>query len=74
MLLSVAEVAMDLEKFRNAIQARGMKHRWLAAEIGIHPSTLCRFLKGRTMLGGEALIKLLQVLNLDPEALKKKAS
>lgn len=65
---------MDLELIKSEIRARGLKQRWLANKIEVHPSTLNRFLTGRTIMSGESLIKLLQVLEIDPGNLKPKAS
>lgn len=69
-----AEVAMNRGLIKSRIKTLGLKQVWLAAELNIHQGTLSRFLTGRTMLGGEELVRLLQILNLDTEALKKKAS
>lgn len=65
---------MDLELIKSEIKARGLKQRWLANKIDVHPSTLNRFLTGRTIMSGEALIKLFQLLKIDPASLKTKAS
>lgn len=56
---------------RQEIDKRGIKHRWLAEQIGVHPTTLCRFLTGKTTLGGEAMFNLVQKLELGPDLLKK---
>jgi plasmid maintenance system antidote protein VapI len=65
---------MDIELIRNKIKARGLKQRWIASEIDVHPSTLNRFLTGRTIMSGEAMIKLFQLLEIDPGLIKIKAS
>lgn len=65
---------MNLIMIRDVIEKTGLKHRALAKQIGVHPNTLSRFLTGKTMLGSEALMKLLSILNLKPESLLKKVS
>lgn len=65
---------MDLRVIKVEIKNRGLKSKWIASEIGIHPSTLSRFLSGRTILSGESLIRLLQMLKIDPASFKQKAS
>jgi len=65
---------MNLIKIRQEIEKQGLKHKALARRIDVHPNTLSRFLTGKTVLGTEALLKLLKALNLSTEALMKKAS
>ncbi|MEN0060019.1 MAG: helix-turn-helix transcriptional regulator [Bdellovibrio sp.] len=61
-----------LEEIKKRIEERGLKHRWLADQVGVHPTTLSRFLTGKTNLSNAALKSLLKELKL--EALLKKAS
>lgn len=65
---------MNRQKIEITIKKRGLKKGWVAEQIKVHPSTLKRFLTGKTMLNGEALIELCRILKLDPESLNKKAS
>ena len=68
------EVRMNLLKVRKEIERRGLKQRWLAGQIEVHPNTLSRFLTGKTELGYDSLSKLLEILEIKFETLKKKAS
>lgn len=70
---------MDLvDTIRTEIEKKGIKHRWLAEKIGVHPTTLSRFLTRKRGIGSEIKMSLLRELNLDdlfpvsPE--KKRAS
>lgn len=65
---------MNRQMIEDEIVRRGIKRGWLAEQLEIHPTTLRRFLSGKTMLAGEKLLKLLEILKLNPETLKKKAS
>jgi len=65
---------MNRTLIRKEIEKLGLRRVWLAAKIGVHPTTLNRFLNGKTVLGSEALMELLTILKLKPEALLKKAS
>ena len=65
---------MNRALIRSEIENMGFRRVWLAGQIGVHPTTLNRFLSGKTMLGSEALMELLSILKLKPEALLKKAS
>lgn len=65
---------MNLAKIRAEIESKGIKHVWLAGQIGVHPNTLSRFLTGKTELGLDSLAKLLKILNLKFESLLQKAS
>lgn len=64
---------MDLELIREVIEQKGLKHRWLADQIGVHPTTLSRFLTGKSKLGNAALKSLCRELNLDAKSLKDAA-
>lgn len=65
---------MELERIRQVIADKGFKHKWLAGQIGVHPSSLSRFLTGKSVISRSAMILLFQVLNIDAETLRKKAS
>lgn len=65
---------MDRMSIRIAILKSGKTHRELAEELKVHPTTLSRFLNERTMLGAEALVKLLAILNLNAKSLVKDAA
>lgn len=65
---------MNLAVIRNKLDDTGKTHKEIAEELGIHPTTLSRFLNGKTELGLESLAKLLKLLNVKFEALIKKAS
>ncbi len=60
-----------LDAIKRRIEERGLKHRWLADQMGVHPTTLSRFLTGKTNLSNAALKSLLRQLDL--EALMKSA-
>ncbi|MBL7545605.1 MAG: helix-turn-helix transcriptional regulator [Bdellovibrionaceae bacterium] len=65
---------MNLKRIDSAIKQKGLKKTWLAEQIHVHPSTLNRFLSGKTKMGGEALVRLFQILQIDINSLKEKAS
>jgi ribosome-binding protein aMBF1 (putative translation factor) len=67
-------VEMDIQKLRKVIEGRGIKQTWLADQIGVHPSTLNRFLTGRTHMSRAAIKSLLRELNLSEDSLKLRAS
>jgi transcriptional regulator with XRE-family HTH domain len=69
----ISGARMNRLKIKEIVKSRGLKICWLADEINVHPTTLGRFLSGKTNLNAEALLKLLRVLNLD-ESQKKRAS
>jgi plasmid maintenance system antidote protein VapI len=62
---------MNLSRIRDEIDKRGIKHRWLAKQIGVHPTTLSRFLCGKIGLAEEAQEKLFRILKLKPEDVTK---
>lgn len=56
---------MDIELVRAAITKKGFKHKWLAGQIGVHPTTLSKYLTGKSPLTRPALILLAQKLELE---------
>lgn len=65
---------MNLELINRTIKTKGIKKKWLADQMNVHPNTLGYFLKGKTMLGADAFVKLLAILNLDAKSLVKDAA
>lgn len=65
---------MNLVMLRTEIDRRGLKHRALAEQIEMHPTTFCRALKGQAKFTVNQMAKLLKILNLKFEALVKSAS
>lgn len=56
---------MELDRIRQAIEEKGFKHKWLACQIGVHPSSLSRFLTGKSVINRSALILLSQKLGIE---------
>lgn len=65
---------LNIEAVRQAVKDSGFTSAHIAKKIGVDRSTVTRFKNGQTRLGRSALILLLQVLDLNPEALLQKAS
>lgn len=70
----LCEVTMNLNLINERIREKGLKKGWVAEQIGVHPCTLRRFLKGETEIGLDSLAKLLKIINLKFESLTQKAS
>ncbi|MGM7720524.1 helix-turn-helix domain-containing protein [Metabacillus sp. Hm71] len=51
-------------QYRNIIDSRGLKHRFVADYIGVSKSMLSLFLKGERNLAPERLMKLHKLLNI----------
>ncbi|GEM_PF-2777191 len=66
--------AFDGKEIKKIIKARRLTVKDLAETIGIHPNTLSSALNGNRDLGRAVRLSLYRELNLDPEALRKKAS
>lgn len=65
---------LDLEKIRKMAKMSGLKTRQLAEAIGVAPDTMRKFLSGATRLRKPSQILLAQILKMDPETLRKRAS
>jgi len=65
---------MEINEVRKAAKNSGYKLGKLAQKINVGRSTLSRFVNGHSVLRGKALERLLEVLDNDMDALKKKAS
>ena len=64
---------MNVQVIEKAIAKNGLKKNWVAEQIGVHPGTLRRFLRGKADLSSAKLIRLLEILDLKLEALVKSA-
>jgi plasmid maintenance system antidote protein VapI len=53
----------------NHLATRGIKHNFVARQIGVKPEYFHRVLKGQDFLGDEALYKLAELLGMELEAL-----
>jgi plasmid maintenance system antidote protein VapI len=68
------EVIMDRKLVKSELKRRGIKHKWFAETIGIHPSTLSAYLTGRKTLSLAIEKSIFRELNLNTEALGDRAS
>ena len=66
--------AFDAKKIKGVIKEKRIKVKDLALAIGVTPNTLSSALNGNRALGKSALISLFRELNLNAEALKRKAA
>lgn len=64
----------DGKKIKGVIKAKRLLVKDLAVAIGVTPNTLSSALNGNRVLGKSARISLFRELNMNAEALRKKAS
>lgn len=62
---------MNIEIIRERIKSRGLKGSWIADQLKISRGTLSRFLTGKTILSGDKLLELLNLLGLNLSDVKK---
>ncbi len=65
---------MDLTKVKAKIKKHKLSQQDLAKSIGIHPTTLSRFVNGKTVMNAKDLLALMRALNLKAESLTDRAS
>ena len=53
-----------LAKIREQIDAKGMRKDWLAARLGIAPSTLTKHLNGERPISAERLQRIADILDV----------
>lgn len=57
------------EKVREMVKKRGLKLGWVAREIGVHPTTLSRWLNGHSVPEATSLMAIARLLEMRPEDL-----
>lgn len=55
--------------FRDLLQDRGMSQAQMSREIGINPTTISRWARGKRMPSTDRILKLAKVLRVDPSQL-----
>jgi plasmid maintenance system antidote protein VapI len=53
---------------------KGIKQRWLAAQLGTPESTLSGYLNGTTALKADLFIRICETLGVSPEKFRDKSS
>lgn len=59
----------NLRLIRGRINQSGKTHRQIARAIGVHPTTLSRFLNGKTDMNSTKFVCLLRILDMPTEDL-----
>lgn len=58
------DTAWDASRLRKLVRERGLKHKWLAEQLCVDPTTFSRWMKGRnipSLAHGVRLARLLDV-------------
>lgn len=56
--------AWGASRLRELVQERGLKHKWLAEQLGVDPTTFSRWMKGRNVPSLAHGVKLARLLGV----------